>query len=429
MYQRLSVNLGNLLLSLSDSLDLVDPSIALHQQRTAFISWEMGKAANLTEDAIERLFVSGLLHDIGALSPEEKISLHQFESVDPLPHALKGSVLLETVPWLRSATDIVKHHHQDWRRWNQPITDRVVLESQILSLADHLERAIRRNSYILHQDEQLIARIENMSGTAIHPDVVDLFRTVCKREEFWLDLVSPRLYSLLLHNGPYRRMEIDLSSIAALGRLFRNIIDFRSRFTSTHSSGVAECAAMLSRLFGFSNAEVDLMRVAGNFHDIGKLAVPNAILNKPDKLTREEFAVMRQHTYFTFSILNTIGGLQQVAEWAAFHHEKLDGSGYPFHHASGRISTGSRIMAVADIFTALAEDRPYRKSMEYEDIKRILRNQADSNFVDKRIVDLVLENYAEIVAAVKEQQAITRDFYERQFAVIDEQTTQYAAPV
>ena len=79
MYQRLSVNLGNLLLSLSDSLDLVDSSIALHQQRTAFISWEMGKAAGLADDAIERLFVAGLLHDIGALAPEEKISLHEFE--------------------------------------------------------------------------------------------------------------------------------------------------------------------------------------------------------------------------------------------------------------------------------------------------------------------------------------------------------------
>src|SRR3989304_2629070 len=122
----LAVNLGNLLLSLSDAMDLVSPLISSHQQRVAFIAWEIGKAADLAEDAIERLFVSSLLHDIGALSPEEKISIHQFESVDPLPHALKGSVLLETVPWLKSAADIVKHHHQDWRRWSQPITDRVV---------------------------------------------------------------------------------------------------------------------------------------------------------------------------------------------------------------------------------------------------------------------------------------------------------------
>jgi len=418
MYQRLSVNLGNLLLSLSDSPDLVDSSIALHQQRTAFTSWEMGKAAGLADDAIERLFVAGLLHDIGALAPEEKISLHEFESRDTLSHCIRGSVLLETVPWLKSSAKIVRFHHQDWNCWKEPITNPDVLEAQILFLADYLERIIRRNAYILHQDEHISGKITELAGTSIHPDVVYLFRKISRREEFWLDLVSPRLYSLLLHNGPYRRVEIDPSSITAVGELFRNIIDFRSRFTSTHSSGVSECAGILAQLFGFSDAEADLMRVAGNFHDIGKLAVPNTILNKPDKLTKEEFAVIRQHTYFTYSILNTIGGLQHIAEWAAFHHERLDGSGYPFHHEAGRIGTGARIMAVADIFTAMAEDRPYRKGMGYEEIKKILRKQADMNIVDKRIVQLVLDNYRDIVNKVMERQVVTRDFYERQFAVI-----------
>ena len=135
-------------------------------------------------------------------------------------------------------------------------------------------------------------------------------------------------------------------------------------------------------------------------------------------MTKEEFAVIRQHTYFTYSILNTIGGLQHIAEWAAFHHERLDGSGYPFHHEAGRIGTGARIMAVADIFTAMAEDRPYRKGMGYEEIKKILRKQADMNIVDKRIVQLVLDNYRDIVNKVMERQVVTRDFYERQFAVI-----------
>jgi HD-GYP domain-containing protein (c-di-GMP phosphodiesterase class II) len=417
MYQQLSVNLGNLLLSLSDSLDLVDASIALHQQRTAFMSWEMGKAAGLTDSAIERLFVAGLLHDIGALAPEEKISLHEFDTKDTVTHCIRGSILLETIPWLKSSAKIVRFHHQDWNQWKEPITNPVVLESQILFLADYLERNIRRNVYILHQDEHLTKKITELSNTSIHHDVVDLFRRISHREEFWLDLVSPRLYSLLLHNGPYRRVEIDLSSITAVGELFRNIIDFRSRFTSTHSSGVSECAGMLSHLFGFSDTEANLMRVAGNFHDIGKLAVPNAILNKPDKLTKEEFAIMRQHTYFTYSILNTIGGLQHIAEWAAFHHERLDGSGYPFHHEAGRIGTGARIMAVADIFTAIAEDRPYRKGMGYEDIKKIMKNMAGMNFVDKRIVQLVLDNYPDIVKTVKERQVVTKEFYERQFSV------------
>ena len=98
--------------------------------------------------------------------------------------------------------------------------------------------------------------------------------------------------------------------------------------------------------------------MAGNFHDLGKLVIPNSILEKPGKLNDEEFALMKQHTYFTYSILTTIGGIQEIAEWAAFHHERLDGNGYPFHLNASKLSTGARIMAVADIVTTLAEDRP-----------------------------------------------------------------------
>ena len=324
-------------------MDLVDTSIALHQQRTAFITWEMGKAAALSDEAIERLFVAGLLHDIGALSPEEKINLHAFEETNTEDHCIRGHILLQTVPWLRSAANIVRYHHTEWHSRDELITSQLVLESQILFLADYLERSINRNIYILHQDEPLKKKIALLSGSSLHPDVVDLFRQLARREEFWLDLLSPRLYSLLLNNGPYRHQDIDLELISTIGELFRNIIDFRSRFTSTHSSGVAECAAALSKLFGFSNHEANLMRVAGNFHDIGKLAVPNAILNKPAKLTRDEFAVMRQHTYHTFSIIHTIGGLRQIAEWAAFHHERLDGSGYPFHHEGSESAPGHEL--------------------------------------------------------------------------------------
>jgi len=418
----LSVNLGNLLLSLSDAMDLVSPALAQHQQRTAFIVWEMGKTAKLPKTSIERLFLAALLHDIGALSPEEKLSLHAFEADSPAVHCVRGEALYNQVPWLKPSAAIVRHHHRNWQDWDEPITTPVVAESQILLLADYLERLIRRGVYILHQNEQLTAELAGLAGTVIHPEIFELFVATSSREDFWLDMMSPRLYSLLLHHGPYRRVDIDLSNISSLGQLFRNIIDFRSRFTSTHSSGVAECAATLARIFGFTETEAQLMEVAGNFHDIGKLAVPNAILEKPDKLTKEEFAIIKQHTYFTYSILSTIGGLQQIAEWAAFHHEKLDGSGYPFHVKADKIGTGARIMTVADIFTAIAEDRPYRKGMDKEGVARVLKEQADRNFLDKRIVKLLLENHDEIIARVLEKQAVTREYYERQFTVLTERT-------
>lgn len=196
--------------------------------------------------------------------------------------------------------------------------------------------------------------------------------------------------------------------------LFQKIIDFRSRFTATHSAGVSATSKMLSRIIGLSKIEIRLMEVAGNLHDLGKLAIPNSILEKPGKLTKKEMAVMKSHTYYTYSIINTIDGLQQVAEWAAYHHERLDGSGYPFRCKADELDTGARILMVADIFTALAEDRPYRKGMSREGIVQIIKQFSDRQLLDSMIVRLLFENFDEIFSYVAEKQAVAEEFYKKQ---------------
>jgi len=417
MQRVVTVNLGNLVLSLSDAMDLASPLLSQHQQRTAFVVWEMGKAAKLSEVSLDRTFIAALLHDIGALSLEEKISLLNSEVEELGHHCERGKVLLDCVPWLKDSSRIINFHHRPWKMWQErkgSLEASVVLESQILNLADFAERQVDRGHYILHQHEAILSKILSQSGTLVHPEVVDLFFAVSDREEFWLDLVSPRLYSHLLHNGPFRKTEIDLSEISLISELFRNIIDFRSRFTSTHSSGVAAAASMLSRMFGLTEMEIKLMEVAGNLHDIGKLAIPNSILDKPGKLTKEEMAVMKSHTYYTYSVINTIGGIKHIAEWAAYHHEKLDGSGYPFHCRADDLDTGSRIMMVADIFTAIAEDRPYRAGMSREGIVQVLKQFSDRRLLDPKIVNLLLDNYNEVYSFVAGRQAIAREFYEQQ---------------
>ncbi|RJQ56489.1 MAG: HD-GYP domain-containing protein [Nitrospiraceae bacterium] len=415
MKRVVSVNLGNLVLSLSDAMDLASPLLSQHQQRTAFIVWELGKIAKLSAERQEKNFIAALLHDVGALSLEEKIAIRNAELENTDSHCIGGERLLDKAPWLGGSSKIIRFHHRKWRDWNESIDIPLVLDSQLLSLGDHIERSINRNQYILHQHEDIISRIVSLSGSSLHPQVVELFSIASKREEFWLDMVSPRLYSLLLNDGPFRKTEIELSNIFFISELFRNIIDFRSRFTATHSSGVAAAASILSKIFGLTEMETRLMEVAGNLHDIGKLAIPNSILDKPGKLTKEEMAVMKSHTYYTYSIINTIGGIKQIAEWAAYHHERLDGSGYPFHCTADDLSTGARILGVADIFTALAEDRPYRKGMSREGIVQVLKQFSDGQLLDRRIIDVLFENYDEIFSYVAGKQAVTREFYENQF--------------
>jgi HD-GYP domain-containing protein (c-di-GMP phosphodiesterase class II) len=418
MQRRITVNLGNLVLSLSDAMELVSPLLIQHQQRTAYVVSEMGKHADLTNEKLEKVFIAALLHDIGAISLEEKIALRNYEAENVEEHCARGDILLRKVPWLEEAARIIGFHHREWRHWNESIETPLVFESQLLVIADYLERQIERGRYILHQHEDIISRIESLSGSFFHPQVVELFRTVSEREEFWLDLVSPRLYSILLHEGPVKKIAIGFSELLLVSELFRNMIDFRSRFTATHSSGVSACASMLSRIFGLTETEIGLIEVAGNLHDLGKLAIPNSILEKPGKLTKAEMAVMKSHTYYTYYVIDSIGGIQQIAEWAAYHHEKLDGSGYPFHCTAAELGIGARIMMVADIFTALAEDRPYRKGMTRNEIMRILDQFSVRGLLDAKIISLLSDNYEEIFSHVAGKQAIAREFYENQFSGI-----------
>lgn len=416
MHQKVSINLLNLILSLSDGLDLASPELSQHQLRTAFVAWEISKAANLPSTDIDQLFIAALLHDIGALSLENKIDIHQGDVADPEIHCITGERVLKYLPVFGPCAEIVRFHHTKWQSLEGRTKEPRIFSSQILFLADVLERSIDRHTYILHQEQELTAKISSLAGTELAPEIVQLFESIAVREDFWLALVSPRLYSLLLHDGPSRGIEIELAFLKPLSELFRNIIDFRSQFTVTHSTGVAESAASLSRLLGLTETETGLMEVAGNLHDLGKIVIPNFILDKPDDLNKDESAIMRQHPYFTYTVLNTIGGISQITEWAAFHHERLDGSGYPFHLGSDKLGMGSRIMAVADIFTALSEDRPYRKGLNQDEVLPILQELCAKNYLDKMVLQVLEENYEEILTSTKKKQTEATEYYEREFA-------------
>jgi response regulator RpfG family c-di-GMP phosphodiesterase len=198
MKNQLSVNLGNLLLSLSETPNISNPSISQHQHRVAYIALEIANYANLNQEFTENIFTAALLHDIGAISVEEKISVHDSKYLDNNIHTIRGEILLEEIPWLKRISKIVRNHHKDWNKWDQDIDSPIVLASQIILLSDFVERYIDRNKYILHQNIDIIDAIKKLEGKTIHKKVIDYFVEVSKREDFWLDLVSPKLYQLLL---------------------------------------------------------------------------------------------------------------------------------------------------------------------------------------------------------------------------------------
>jgi HD-GYP domain-containing protein (c-di-GMP phosphodiesterase class II) len=146
-------------------------------------------------------------------------------------------------------------------------------------------------------------------------------------------------------------------------------------------------------------------------HDLGKLAVPAEILDKPARLNRGEYDVVRHHTFYTYRILEPIAPLRTINAWAAFHHERLDGSGYPFHLKEKDLPLGSQIMAVADVFTALAEDRPYRAGMKRSAALKILDGMSADAALNGEIVAMVRKHYDELDAVRVQAQADARMKY------------------
>jgi len=281
----------------------------------------------------------------------------------------------------------------------------------MLYLADHVDRAVNKGTGILGQAKAVVEGVSQLAGKEFSPDIVQCFRELTAEESFWIYFASPRIYPILSGMGRWPRVALDLRAMEEIAKIFCRIVDFRSRFTSTHTAGVAAVARELARRMYFSGMECQLMLVAGYLHDLGKVAVPNAILNKPGKLDPDEFDVIRAHAYHTYHILSTIGGFEEIAIWAAFHHERLDGKGYPFHVKGEDIPLGSRIMCVADVFTAVTENRPYRKGTGRNETLPILQNMARSGALDDNVVGVLTENYDEIDRMRSDVQEISASEY------------------
>lgn len=129
------------------------------------------------------------------------------------------------------------------------------------------------------------------------------------------------------------------------------------------------------------------MRIAADLHDLGKIMVPNEILDKPGSLTREEIDVVQSHTFYTRKALEVVSGFEEITEWAANHHEKLNGKGYPIGLTASQLDFNSRLMACIDIYQALTEERPYRTALSHEDAMGILFSMAKQSLIDASIVN------------------------------------------
>lgn len=394
---KIRINLFELLLALSDAQDLVSPKLYNHQQQVACLAYHLAVNAGLPPDRQKDVFLAALVHDIGALSTAERLDIIENEPANPYSHGYKGAHLLMGFKPLRRAARIIKHHHLPWR-YGEGSThegEPVPYASHIIHLADRVCIKVRRDENILNQLPEIISDISQDKKSMYEPDLINALTEISKFEYIWLDLMSkfPAKRTFQTQIMQFDDLELGIDDIIEISNIFSRIIDFRSRFTACHSAGVAITAERLACCSGFSETEQKMMLIAGFLHDLGKLAIDNSILEKNAALSKQEYNVIRSHTYYTYHLLNPLKQFDTIKEWAAFHHERLDGNGYPFHIKGSDMTQGSRIMAVADIFTAITEDRPYRKGMDKESTVKVLNNMVSNGAIDCGVVQALFDDF------------------------------------
>lgn len=433
MMRQTRISLYKLIVALSDALDYVCPEITDHQQRVTYIAVNLARQIGYAGNDLADLFVASALHDIGMIRLDQKKSaLVDGEWNRVRWHCKTGYELIHRSELFNRAARIIRHHHLPWERRNEvkgaePFE---ILTSQIIHLADTAERAIDRDRSILSQSHDITRGIVERSGADFSPEIVKAFETLAGTEAFWLDCDSKRIDGLLLESVDETFFSANNKVIEGIAEIFARVVDSMSAWTATHSAGVAATAVALAKLMRFSPHEQALMRTAGLLHDLGKLSVPNRILDKKGKLTGQEWVAVKGHTYHTYRILDAGGFPREITEWAAFHHERLNGKGYPFHIAGKYLSLGARIMAIADMYTAMTEDRPYREGMDPADALSIMYREARSGGLDGELIAVMAEHIDYVDSMRKHDQSWYALCQERLAKIIEEsQDEEYANPV
>jgi HD-GYP domain-containing protein (c-di-GMP phosphodiesterase class II) len=423
-----TIRMSEIISALSYALDLTEGQPMGHSVRSCMIGMRIARQIGLPAGEQADLYYSLLLKDAGCssnssrlfhiLNADEIRAKRDVKTTDwtrvgweslhyALTHVASGQPFLERMQRLfqvaatqqRDSCDLVKircergahiakklgfadsvasgiqslDEHWNGRGYPHGLrkTD-VPIFSRIANLAQTLE--------VFHSARGPAAAIDAVrrrSGRWFDPELVKVAISLSATGALWLGLDERDvIQKALLLEPEQRRMNADEDAIDNICSAFAEIIDAKSPFTYRHSNGVADAALDIGRCFGFSVRDLKLLRRAALLHDVGKLSVSNEILEKPGKLTAEEWKVVRDHPYHTFQILNRIPGFEDLAAEAAAHHEKLDGSGYWRGWNETQLSTFSRILVVADIFDALRAKRPYRDSLPLEKVFEIMR--ADS---------------------------------------------------
>lgn len=410
------LELSELIGALSYALDITEGQPAGHCVRSCWIGMHIGREIGLAEGPLRELYYTLLLKDLGCSSNAARICelymtddlsfKRDFKTVgDSLPQMLRfvfshTGLKAGLSDRLRGILNIMRNGSQ--------IADELIrtrctrgasiarqlrfgdaVAEGIASLDEHWDGAGRPQQlagggiplhariallsqvvdvfFVAESSESAMREVRRRAGSWFDPALVAALERVAAAPDFWLAMTSPEIEQRVWAMEPAGgRVALDDDYLDDIAAAFGQVVDSKSPFTSGHSARVADYVDAIALQLGMAPARRRWLRRGALLHDVGKLGVSNAVLDKPAKLDADEWLSVQQHARHTEAILSRIGAFDELARIASAHHERLDGRGYPHGLAADEISLETRIITTADIFDAISADRPYRAAVPIE---------------------------------------------------------------
>lgn len=390
----LMLDLRQIVFVLSDALDLIGVDDVAHGKRVACMAHQVGRLAGLSPRQLDDVVHAGLFHDCGVSSTREHRDLTAgLDWAGEEAHCIRGEALIATFPPLAHLAPVVRWHHTHATTHAQIDADADLLRlANLVYLVDRVDALVAssRDVDTLLATGGIRTVIAENRGTRFLPDLVDAFLAASAHEAFWLTLepqaLGPWLGRMAADREPQQMSAGDLHALASV---LATIVDAKSPFTAAHSHRVADVARALTGAMGIPAERQALVEVAALLHDLGKLRVPDTILEKPAALGVQERIRITRHAFDTWQILARIRGFEDVARWAAHHHEWVRGGGYPFGLGGDDLTPEARAVAVADVFQSLCQDRPYRPGLDGAHALFQVDRMVDLGHLDADIVALL----------------------------------------
>lgn len=387
------ITLKHIVMLMQRTLDSMDDRLEDHGEKVAYIMYKLLKChGEYSDEEILRMTMLAIFHDIGVYKIEEREKIIDIESETPMNHAVYGYLFIKHFSPLSDLAEIVLGHHLNPKDFSDSGKIEIPKEALLLKLADtiailQLRSKIIDPIWILNKRDDFILEEHKV-----------LFKKACDEYDL-LEKIQDNTYLDELYEF-LERITLSRNEIISYIRMLNYTIDFRSEATLLHTITVEEISFQIAKIMGLDDNTSVTIKIASMLHDIGKLFIPIHILEKQGSLTKEEFEIIKDHAIIGYRILSNMG-IDDIRDIATLHHEKLNGTGYPFGLKDHQISKEARIVAVADVLSALIGKRSYKKEFPKDKVISILSDMVSHYEIDRDICNIVIQNYDYIEERVK----------------------------